>query len=100
MSNLTPANESNPLELLSLINPLIDFMQEKEYNFFLVAGKDGISTRHAFGNPLDVAGMVLAMMEKNEEIAIIIKDAVENYVANLELKKQPTPKFPKGGVFK
>ena len=66
-------------------------MQKNEYSFFLVAGKDGISTRYAFGNPLDVAGMVLAMMEKNEEIAIIIKDAVENYEANLELKKQPIP---------
>lgn len=82
MSNLTPVNESNHLELLSLINPLIDFMQKNEYSFFLVAGKDGTATRHMLGTLDDISGMIEGMMESHPQVESLIKYTVESFDLN------------------
>jgi len=82
MSKLTPVNESNHLELLSLINPLIDFMQKNEYSFFLVAGKDGIATRHLLGTLDDLSGMIEGMMASHPQVESLIKYTADNYDIN------------------
>ena len=70
-------NETKHQELLALLNPLLDFLTENNYNLFLVAGKDGICTRHAFGDNGDIAGMLKGMMENNEDIKTLINQVVE-----------------------
>jgi hypothetical protein len=77
MSKLTPVNESNHAELMSLINPLIDFMQKNEYSFFLVAGKDGIATRQMLGKLDDLSGMIEGMMKNHPQVESLIKYTVE-----------------------
>jgi hypothetical protein len=39
---MKPHIENKQEELLKLINPLINFMHENGYNYFLVAGKDEV----------------------------------------------------------
>lgn len=69
--------ETKHSELLVLLNPLLDFLTENNYNLFLVAGKDGTCTRHAFGDNGDVAGMIKGMMETNEDIEKLINQVVK-----------------------
>ena len=78
MNELEQINDSNHKELLSLVNPLIDFMIEHEYNYFLVAGKDGVCTRHLRGNIDDVSGMITGMMEKNKQVREVIELSLNN----------------------
>lgn len=75
--NIKKTNETKHQELLALLNPLLDFLTENNYNLFLVAGKDGTCTRHAFGNNDDVAGMIKGMMENNEDIKTLINQVVK-----------------------
>jgi hypothetical protein len=67
---------SNHEELLALLNPLVDFLIENNYSFFLVAGKDGLCSRYAFGDNGNVAGMINGMMETNKDIDVLIKQIV------------------------
>jgi hypothetical protein len=60
-------------ELLKLLNPLVDFMTANGYNYFLVAGKDGICTRHMRGSADDVGGMIIGMA-KNKDVRAMLKD--------------------------
>lgn len=46
-------------------------------NLFLVAGKDGTCTRHAFGDNGDIAGMIKGMMENSEDIENLINEVVK-----------------------
>ena len=70
-------NETKHSELLALLNPLLDFLTENNYNLFLVAGKDGTCTRHAFGDNGDIAGMLKGMMETSEDVKTLINKIVE-----------------------
>jgi hypothetical protein len=65
--------ETKHEELLSLLNPLVDFMLENKFNYFMVAGKDGVCTRHLIGEFDDVTGMIIGMMENNKEVKGIIE---------------------------
>lgn len=76
--NLETLTEPKHEELLSLLNPLVDFMHQNNFNFFLVAGKDGICTRHLRGNYDDVVGMITGMMQDNKQVDIVIRDAVND----------------------
>lgn len=76
MKNLEPITETKHEELLSLLNPLIDFMIKNEYNYFLVAGKDGICTRHLRGNFDDLTGIITGMMENNKDVRAILEYSV------------------------
>ncbi len=76
MEKLKEILESNHKELLSLLNPLVDFMIKNEYTYFLVAGKEGVCTRHLRGNGEDVNGMIVGMMETNSQVATILEDSV------------------------
>ena len=73
MENLQPVAQTKHAELLALLNPLVDFMTANNFNYFLVAGKDGTCTRHMRGNFLDVTGMISGMMETNDEVKAIIE---------------------------
>lgn len=73
MEDLKPITETKHAELLALLNPLVDFMIDNKFNYFLVAGKDGTCTRHMRGKFLDVSGMISGMMENNDEVKAIVK---------------------------
>ena len=64
---LEKITETKHKELLALLNPLIDFMIENNFNYFLVAGKDGACTRHLRGEFDDVTAMLTGMMETNKQ---------------------------------
>lgn len=66
MENLKNITETKHEELLTLLNPLIDFMIENNFNYFLVAGKDGTCTRHLRGNFNDVTSIITGLMKKKQ----------------------------------
>ncbi|MBK7885495.1 MAG: hypothetical protein IPJ81_18150 [Chitinophagaceae bacterium] len=78
MQNLEPITETKHEELLSLLNPLIDFMIANNYSYFLVAGKDGTCTRHLRGEFDDVAGIITGLMENNKQVRAIIESSVND----------------------
>lgn len=71
--DLETITENKHKELLSLLNPLVDFMIENEYSYFIVAGKDGTCTRHLRGDYIDVHGMISGMMENNSGICDVVE---------------------------
>ncbi len=73
--------ESKHKELSALINPLIDFMTENGYSYFLVAGKDGVCTRHLRGQYDDVEGMIVGMLENNKQVGGMLTDIVNKFKA-------------------
>ena len=72
-------------QLLSLLNPLIDFMIENKFSYFVVAGKDGTCSRHLNGEFDDLSLMLSGMMEKNPQVKQLIKDSL----AEVELPIEP-----------
>ncbi len=82
MENLTLFQDTGHEELLRLINPLVDFLNTNGYNFFIVAGKDNICTRHLAGSLFDVTGMITGLMEVNKEVEGLIKYCVEDFENN------------------
>lgn len=76
MKNLETIAETKHEELLSLLNPLVDFMIKNKYNYFLVAGKDGICTRHLRGEFDDLASMITGMMANNNQVKGILEYSV------------------------
>lgn len=81
MENLKSITESKHDELLALLNPLVDFMTENDFSYFLVAGKNGVCTRHMRGKFNDVFGMISGMAENNGEVKAILERSVnENKV--------------------
>lgn len=75
--DLQKITEAKHKELLELLNPLIDFMVENNFNYFLVAGKDGTCTRHLRGEFDDVVGMVTGMAENNTQVHGLLKCSVQ-----------------------
>lgn len=75
---IAPAAETNHQELLTLLNPLLDFMDKKGYSFFIAAGKDGVCTRHLKGQYEDIEGMIIGMMKKNKQIDSMITEIVNS----------------------
>lgn len=73
MDELTPITQTKHDELLMLLNPLVDFMIENNFSYFLVAGRDGVCTRHMRGKFLDVSGMISGMMENNDDVKSIVE---------------------------
>ncbi len=71
--------ESKHKELLSLLNPLVDFMTENGYSYFLVAGKEGTCTRHLRGQYDDVEGMIIGMMKTQKQVGGMLKDIVSGF---------------------
>lgn len=70
--------EAKHNELLSLLNPLAEFMNKNGFNYFLVAGKDGKCARYAAGRREDISGMISGLIKSNKEVADIIGDAVNH----------------------
>lgn len=63
-------------QLLSLLLPLIEFMDKNEFSYFLVAGKDGTCSRYMRGNFQDAISMLTGMAENNPEVKYMLKEAV------------------------
>lgn len=78
MNNLKAITDTKHQELLALLNPLVDFMIENKFNYFLVAGKDGVCTRHLRGQLDDVSGMITGFAENHNQIREILEDSVKN----------------------
>ena len=64
----TPVNESNHDELLSLLKPLVEFMDKHEYNYLFVAGKDELCSRYIRGRRDDIGGMLDGFVENNPQL--------------------------------
>lgn len=77
--DLETITENKHKELLSLLNPLVDFMIENEYSYFIVAGKDGTCTRHLRGNYDDVHGMITGMMQTQNQVGAMLTDIVNDF---------------------
>lgn len=75
---LNDITETKHKELMQLINPLIDFMKENDYTFFLVAGKDGICTRHLMGNYDDLHGIITGLCITQPQVKSILTEIVED----------------------
>ena len=73
LENIT---ETKHEELLKLLNPLIDFMTENKFNYFLVAGKDDTCTRHMRGDFYEVTGMLTGMIENNKQVGAVLEYSV------------------------
>ena len=71
-------------ELMALVNPLIDFMMLNEYNYLLIAGKDGICTRQLRGERGDLFGMLTDMMAKNNEVCDLFSDTIKTFIKTKE----------------
>ena len=74
MNQLPIVYETNHDELLSLINPLVDFMDQHGYTFLLVAGKDGTCSRYMRGNYDDLHGIIKGMTETQPQLLKIVKE--------------------------
>lgn len=77
MNQLPIVYETNHDELLSLINPLIDFMDKNGYTFLLVAGKDGTCSRYMRGNYDDLHGIIKGMTETQPTLLEILKEIAQ-----------------------
>ncbi len=77
--DLETLTETKHEELMLLINPLVDFMAENNYSFFLVAGKEGTCTRHLRGNYNDVHGMILGLMRSKKQVEGLVTDIVNDF---------------------
>ena len=77
--DLETITENKHKELLSLLNPLVDFMIENEYSYFIVAGKDGTCTRHLRGNYDDVHGMITGMMHTKKQVGAMLTEIVNDF---------------------
>lgn len=73
----TPDNPQHQ-ELLKLVNPLIAFMMANNYNYVLVAGKDGTATNHFAGDKADISGMLKGLTERHVEFKELLGDVL-NY---------------------
>lgn len=71
--NINPVEEPNHIELLNLLLPLVEFLDENNYSYFLVAGKDGVCSRYLRGTWADLLPMLKDMAKKNECVEKLIK---------------------------
>lgn len=79
MQTIPTITETKHQELLTLLNPLVDFMIANDFSYFLVAGKDGTCTRHMRGTFDDVTGMLTGFMKNNEAVKVMMKESVRDY---------------------
>lgn len=64
-------------ELLELLLPLVKFLNENNYSYLLIAGKDNNCSRYLRGNAGDIHGMITGMMENNPQVKDLFVDAVK-----------------------
>ena len=69
-------NSMTHTELIEKVRPIIAEMDKEEYNYLIIAGKDGIGMRYMNGQSDDVHGMLLNMAQKNEQLKFILEDIV------------------------
>lgn len=75
-------SEKQHHELISLINPLVDFMNRNGFTYFIVAGKDGTCSRYMGGEYSEAAGMLTSFMESNETARKLLKESVADFESN------------------
>jgi len=79
MAQLELIAETKHEELLKLINPLVDFMNENGFHYFIIAGKDEECTRHMKGTFDDLEGMLIGMMQNNKGVESLIKSSINQF---------------------
>lgn len=75
---LSTISENKHQELLSRLNPLMDFLTKNGYSYFVVAGKEGTCSRYIGGKRDDVAGMISGIAESQKQIADMFIDIVKD----------------------
>lgn len=72
------STETHHDELLTLLLPLVDFMNVNGFSYFLVAGKDEIASQYVGGKTEDISGMLESLFVKHpniqENVAHIINE--------------------------
>jgi len=72
------STETKHDELLTLLLPLVDFMNVNGFGYFLVAGKDDIASQYVGGKTEYIPGMLESLFVKNpniqENVAHIINE--------------------------
>ena len=72
------ATTKDHTHLLSLVNPLVDYMKAQGYHFLLVAGKDNLCTLLLRADAANLAGMLQGMLEHHPEIAATVREALNH----------------------
>jgi len=67
-------------ELLKILLPLIDFINENGFNYFIVVGKNDTCARYAKGNPAEISAMLCGLMDKNKEIRQVVENAATAFL--------------------
>jgi len=75
---LDPISENKHQELLKHLKPLVDFMDKSGYNYFLVAGRDGVCSRYMSGAADDVTSMLTDMAEKHKQVKVILEHSLND----------------------
>lgn len=64
-------------QLNELLNPLVDFMSENGFHYFLVVGQDGTCARHINGDFYEVSRMIMSFMSDHKHVDNLIKYCAE-----------------------
>lgn len=65
--------------MLDLLNPLIDLLEKEGFNFLIVAGKDGLCSRYAAGNKIELTDILGELCQKNPQLKNVLKEASNDY---------------------
>lgn len=65
--------------MLNLLTPLIELLEKEGFNFLIVAGKDGLCSRYAAGNKIELTDILGGLCQKNPEFKEVLKDASGDY---------------------
>ena len=76
-------------ELLKLIIPLVEFMDNNGFSYFLVAGKDGTACRYMKGDFDEVGGMLISMAEKTPQVQKLLTEVIN--ITNKYISKNTKP---------
>jgi len=66
-------------KLTEKIKPIIDLMNEKEFNYIVIAGKDAMCARYLRGSLGELQGMLDGFMHKFPDVEKLIKDTANEY---------------------
>lgn len=63
-------------EMLKLLFPLIEHINQKGFGYVIMIGKDETCARYSEGKYDDVVGMLSGLAEKNPQFNAILKDSI------------------------
>jgi hypothetical protein len=62
-------------EFIALLNPIIQFLDDNEFHYLIVTGKDEVCSRYLRGNSDHISGMLTGMMEKHKDFKRIVANS-------------------------